>query len=79
MDPSQIAAGLASAPLAWICAILIVVAGYLFRELRAADRLTLERADAAYKANLDRLLPLADKLADAVIILEKLSAREGQG
>lgn len=81
MDPAQVAAGLASNPLAWISAILIGVVAYLFKELRAADRLQLERSDiakAAHLATLEKVIPIAEKLTSAVEILEKLSLREGQ-
>lgn len=81
MDVGQIAQGLAANPLAWICALALMTVAYLFKELRAADRLQLERADAAkvaHLATLEKVIPIAEKLTSAVEILEKLSLREGQ-
>ena len=38
LDPVKLQEGLVSAPLATVCVVLLVVCGYLFRELRASER-----------------------------------------
>lgn len=80
MDPTTIAEGLVKNPLAWISALLITVVAYLFKELRAADKATLVRADAAdaaHRETLMKVLPIAEKLTSAVEIMERLAVRDG--
>ncbi len=79
MDPASIAEGLVKNPLAWIAALLLCAVAYLFKELRAADKATLDRsiaAEAAHRATLEKVIPVADRLTQAVEILERLSNRD---
>lgn len=75
MDPVLVT-GLAANPLAWLCAASLTAVGYLFKELRAADRAALERAmaqEAAHRTTLEKILPVVEKLTGAVEILERLT------
>lgn len=76
MDPSAIAGGLATHPLTYLCALLILACVYLFRELRAADKASLDRVVAnatEHRETLKKVIPVAEKLAAGVETLERLS------
>lgn len=77
MDPaSNIASGLATHPLTYLCALLILACGYLFKELRAADRAALDRVvknAEEHRATLEKVIPVAEKLAAGVETLERIS------
>lgn len=80
MDVGQIAAGLASSPLAWLSTLLLAAVVYLFREIRAADKEAMTRTiaqEAAHRATLEKVLPIAEKLTSAVEVLERISIRDG--
>ena len=80
MDAGQLAAGLATSPLAWIATLLMLAVAYLFKELRAADRAAMERTvaqEAAHRVTLEKILPIAEKLVSAVEIMERLANRTG--
>ena len=77
MDLGQLANGLASNPLAWFVAILLLAVAYLFKELRAADKAALERAmvqEAAHRETLMRVIPVAEKLTDSVALVERMTS-----
>jgi hypothetical protein len=76
MDPNAIAGGLATHPLTYLCALLIIACVYLFKELRAADRAALDRVVAnatEHRATLEKVIPVAEKLATGVDTLERIS------
>lgn len=92
MDPTPIAQGLASNPLAWGLALALAAIAYLFRELQGArvahakeiadaqaKLIETIRADAKEQREiLGQIVPLAAKLTEGLEILERLTEAVGR-
>lgn len=75
----QIAAGLAANPTAWMLALALMALVYFYKaregDARAhAER--IERMQAAHLATVEKTIPVAEKLADGVAILERLMTKD---
>lgn len=69
MDIGQIAAGLASNPLAWGLTLAIAAIVYLYRENSAAKKELID----AYKEPLMKTTIVCEKMTDCVEILERVT------
>lgn len=81
IDPKQLADGLTVAPLAWVCVVLTLAVGYLFRELRAEQKARAEDAanhHAETVETLTSIVTLSLKLGEGLDILDKAVDRLGQ-
>jgi hypothetical protein len=79
LDPGPVADGLAKNPLAWGLALALGAIVYLYRALEVERREHREtiRGDAKDQlALLERLVPLATKLTEALVIVEHLTKRD---
>lgn len=75
---SEIASGLAANPLAWGVTLLSAALVYLWKQLREVQTAYLESVKTSAnerREDLHTIIPLADKLADAVETLERLQGR----
>ena len=76
MDPAPIAEGLAKNPLAWGLAIALAAVAFLFRELsRERDQriLTMREDAKEHRELLKSIVPLSEKLAEGIEILEDVT------
>lgn len=87
MDPTPIANGLASNPLAWGLAIALVVIAYLYRQISEERRQygvdlaqaqaklieTLREDAKEQRAILSQIVPLSTRLTEAIEIIERLT------
>lgn len=74
IDTNKLQEGLVTAPLATICAVLLVAVWYLFRELRAEQTKRieqLERGNAQTLETLTSAITLGLKVTEAVEVLDK--------
>jgi hypothetical protein len=82
MDPaSPIAAGLASHPLTYLCAMLILVVIYLYKSkegLQATLLQSVKDSAAEHRATLEKVLPLTEKLTNTVEVAERLLLKDGK-
>jgi len=72
----EVAKGLAESPLSWMCALLVGAVAYLWKQVRESEKAhtdTLRAHASEQKEILTEVLPLAEKLADAVEALERVS------
>lgn len=79
MDPTPIANGLASNPLAWMLALALVAIGYLFRLVIATNAKLIEAHQTNSKEQreiLSQIIPLVTQLTEAIEILERLTDTE---
>lgn len=79
MDPTPIANGLASNPLAWMLALALLAIGYLFRLLMSMNSRLIEAHQTNAKDQreiLSQIIPLVTQLTEAVEILERLTDTE---
>lgn len=66
MDPSALSTG----SLTGLLAAALAAIAYLFREIRTQER--------EHRATLEKIIPIAEKLADSIEIVERLQdARRG--
>lgn len=82
MELGDIAKGLSESPLAYVTAILLLVSAYLYKQARESERTLLETIKENSKEQreiLSEVLPLSEKLSDAVEALERLSDRIERG
>lgn len=73
----QILQGLVDHPTACILALTLVALAYFYRAREADARSYIEKIstmEAAHRATLEKVIPVADKLGDAAIAVEKAVA-----
>ena len=92
VDPvSAAAGGLATNPLAYICAVLLAVVAFLYRQQVARETAQAAALEALRKQQIEdarsdqkeqrellmQVVPLSSKLVEAVELLEKITDRVG--
>lgn len=72
---SQLIDGLVSHPTACMLALVLIALAYLYRAREADKKASderIERMQAAHLATVEKTIPVAEKLADGVVMLERL-------
>lgn len=72
----ELAKGLAENPTAWMLAIALAAAAYLYRERSTAQKELLDmviKQEGAHRETLMRIVPISEKLVESVEVLERVT------
>ena len=72
----ELAKGLAENPTAWMLAVSLAVAAYLYKERAAAQKDLLDmviKQEQAHRDTLMRIVPISEKLVESVEVLERVT------